>query len=57
MKFYMFGMWEPNKQNEEEPFDTFIGITAHNGEQAYAKLELLVGEKSKEFILYDAYEV
>lgn len=50
--FFMYGMWDGEK-NEEKPFDIFLGITAKDEEEAHARLESLVGEKEKEFVLYD----
>ena len=40
----------------DEPFETFIGLSARNGDEAYAKLEDLVGCRGKQFILYDVVE-
>lgn len=55
MKFYMFGLWKKGMRNDE-PFETFIGLSARNGDEAYAKLEDLVGCRGKQFILYDVVE-
>lgn len=56
MKFFMYGMWEGNEQKQEEPFDTFIGITAVSKADAKRQLKELVGDKAKKFILYDILE-
>ena len=55
MKFYMFGKWQEGMK-KEDPFEVFIGLTARNSDEAIAKLEDLVGEKSNQFILYDIVE-
>lgn len=57
MMFFIYGMWEGNEEKPEEPFDTFIGITAEDKKDGRRQLIELVGEeKAKKFILYDILE-
>lgn len=54
MKFFMYGMYKSNEKKPEDPYDTFIGLTAENKKEAKQQLIELVGEeKAKNFELYD----
>lgn len=54
MKFYMYGMYKRNEAHPEDPYDTFIGISAETKKEAEKQLVELVGEeKAKQFELYD----
>lgn len=57
MKFFMYGTWKTAEEQPNEAYDTFIGISATDLEDATKQLAALVGEeKAQTFDLYDIYD-